>query len=249
MTGISLYNPVVIVAMSLIASMVFLVAAAVLGWDKGVLRSMSTPEYARGLITYLFAVMTIGTAVILVLSTLVTPAQPAAQSGSAQTVVLQGGPPQGGAQPASPLAAAQQTDPVKDQFERGKEILSLLLGVFGTIVGYYFGSSNTASTELRVSQPRVTPIGGDTAKAILVQCTVGGGSAPYLFGIAVGDKAAEPIEPVAEDGWIVREVPLSGATTGPVVIRVVAQDASGKKIERRAVTLLGGRVDPTPAVA
>ena len=164
---------------------------------------------------------------------------------SAQSVAQQGV-----AQQGAPLSVAQQTDPAKEQFERGKEVLSLLLGVFGTIVGYYFGSTNSsAATELRVSQPRVTLTGGDTAKTILVQCTVGGGSAPYLFGIAVGDKAAEPIAPVAEDGWIVQEVPVPGASTGPVVIRVVAQDASGKRIERRAVAVLGGKVDSTPVVA
>ena len=76
------------------------------GWDKGVLQSMSRTDYARGLITYLFAVVTIGTAVVLVVSALTTSAD----------------------------------DQHEKRFQRGKEILSLLLGVFGTIVGFYFGA-------------------------------------------------------------------------------------------------------------
>jgi hypothetical protein len=44
----------------------FLIGAAIFKLDKGeVLLSMSKVEFARGLITYLFAVVTIGTAVVL----------------------------------------------------------------------------------------------------------------------------------------------------------------------------------------
>jgi hypothetical protein len=201
--------------MGLIISMVLLIGAAVLGIDKGVLRNMSTPEYARGLITYLFAVMTIGTAVVLVLSTLITPPQ---------------------------STTPTQLDQIKDQFTRGKEILSLLLGVFGTIVGYYFGSTiATPAAELRLSHPRVTSIITDAGPAVLVQSTVAGGSPPYLFGIAVGDSKPETVEPVAEDGWIVREVALpAGASSSAVAIRVSVQDATGKRIEKIAMAPASG---------
>ncbi len=45
------------------------------------------------------------------------------------------------------LAALFQTDEyAKERFTRAKEILNLLIGVFGTIVGFYFGSQ-TQQTE------------------------------------------------------------------------------------------------------
>ena len=95
-------NPVVVLAGIIVLSVLFLILCAIFGWDKGVLQNMSRTDYARGLITYLFAVVTIGTAVVLVVSALTTSAD----------------------------------DRHEKQFRRGKEILSLLLGVFGTIVGF-----------------------------------------------------------------------------------------------------------------
>ena len=103
-TGIKAYlNPVTILAGGMLLAIVLLIGASTLGLDKGlVLSKMGQIEFARGLITYLFAVVTIGTAVVLVVSALTTEETPAHER----------------------------------RFERGKEILALLLGVFGTIVGF-----------------------------------------------------------------------------------------------------------------
>jgi len=110
---VGLLNPVVFIPIILIFSIFFLIGMAIMGWDKGaVLVRMGHRRFARGLITYLFAVTTIGTVV----------------------VVLVGG----------LLGDAVIADAA---WQRGKEVLSLLMGVFGTIVGYYFGSeaAKTAS--------------------------------------------------------------------------------------------------------
>ena len=54
--------------MLLVGSVIALIAAAVLGLDRGVLQNMANPEYARGLITFLFAVVTIGSALLLIVA-------------------------------------------------------------------------------------------------------------------------------------------------------------------------------------
>lgn len=103
----SFLNPVVALAFTMLLAIVLLIGATVLGLDKGLLLTkMGKVDFARGLITYLFAVVTIGTAVVMVVSALTGPESPEHRR----------------------------------SFQRGKEILSLLLGVFGTIVGFYFGS-------------------------------------------------------------------------------------------------------------
>src|SRR5258708_10327050 len=78
-TGIKAYlNPVTVLAGGMLLAIVLLIGASTLGLDKGlVLSKMGQVEFARGLITYLFAVVTIGTAVVLVVSALTTEETPA----------------------------------------------------------------------------------------------------------------------------------------------------------------------------
>ena len=67
-------NPVVLLAVVIIMSIIALIGAAVVGWDRGnVLLSMGRSDFARGLITYLFAIVTICIAVALMLSAVATP--------------------------------------------------------------------------------------------------------------------------------------------------------------------------------
>ena len=68
---------------------------------------LADKEIARGLITFLIALTTVGIAVILAISTILSTASP---------------------------------DDDK-RFDRGKQVLTLLIGVLGTIVGFYFGSA------------------------------------------------------------------------------------------------------------
>jgi hypothetical protein len=106
-TQAAIFQPVALASLLILLAVILLIAATVLGWDKGnVLQNLQNGLYARGLITYLFAVGTIGGVVVLILAALTSP---------------------GG-------------DEAKENFARAKEVLSLLLGIFGTIIGFYFGS-------------------------------------------------------------------------------------------------------------
>jgi membrane protease YdiL (CAAX protease family) len=89
------------------------------GLGDGFLTTISTNEAARSLITFLFAVTTVGIAIIVVLGAFLT-------SGDKDMITL--------------------------RFQQGKDVLSLLLGVFGTIVGFYFGSSNLSSEQQQRQQ-------------------------------------------------------------------------------------------------
>ncbi|BAV47121.1 DNA polymerase [Mesorhizobium loti] len=74
-------NPIVILATLILLSLFVMIGASMLGVDHGFLSGMARPELARGLITYLFAIVTIGIAVALVLNTLVGPAPSDANDG------------------------------------------------------------------------------------------------------------------------------------------------------------------------
>jgi hypothetical protein len=195
-----LRHPVVFIALLILAGVFILIGAAILGIDSGVLRGMAEARFARGLITYLFAVVTIGTAVLLIVSALT--------SGTA--------------------------DADKEKFQRGKEVLSLLLGVFGTIVGFYFGSelgetAQRAMQDLELSSPLVGATEVASGQGTTVTAYVSGGTPPYRYGIAFGEGAqVEYTDLVGADGWIVTEVvapEVSGDQT--VVLKIGVRDATG----------------------
>jgi PASTA domain/Putative Ig domain len=73
------------------------------------LDKLAVNEVARGLITFVVAISTVGIAIILAIST---------------------------------VLGSDSADDDK-RFDRGKQVLSILIGVLGTIVGFYFGSAPT----------------------------------------------------------------------------------------------------------
>jgi hypothetical protein len=75
--------------------------------DQKFLTNLANKEVARGLITFLIAIATVGIAIILAISTLVL----------------------------------TEGDAGDKRFDRGKQVLGVLIGVLGTIVGFYFGAS------------------------------------------------------------------------------------------------------------
>ncbi len=95
-----------IVSIAVVLAMLFVYLTAAPG-EVGI----ANVDYARGMITLLFAVGTVMIALLLTLS----------------AIFLTG-------------------DDAKERFDRGKEVLSLLIGIFGTIIGFYFGSATQEKT-------------------------------------------------------------------------------------------------------
>jgi hypothetical protein len=91
-------------------------------WSESFLTNLSRKEFARGLITFLIAVATVGIAMIIAISTIML----------------------------------NETADADKRFDRGKQILTILIGVLGTIVGFYFGS--TPDTEKPLTEQRVSAL-------------------------------------------------------------------------------------------
>jgi hypothetical protein len=196
-------NPIVVLATLILLSLFVMIGAAMLGMDHGFLKGMAQPEHARGLITYLFTVVTIGIAVSLVLSTLVGP---------------------------------QPSDANDGRFQRGKEILSLLLGVFGTIVGFYFGSETARANReetYQVSTLDVTPQPVGPSGAVTVRAVVRGGAPPFRYGIAQDNDPVDVKDVVFAGGWIVKQLQLKPATKGEAqTLHLIVDDSAGKRVEQ-----------------
>jgi hypothetical protein len=193
---VQLLNPIALVAILILVSILVLIGAALFGWDRGgILKQLAGSDFARGLITYLFAVGTIGTAVVLVLAALL------------------GGP------------------AVKERFDNGKEILSLLIGVFGTIIGFYYGSEVAASAtavqpagELQVAEVLFSDSVGASGQSVMAMTVVSGGAPPYRYWISTDTTARPNFNAYVGSNGVVSvqlTVPASGAAFLPVLVAVV----------------------------
>lgn len=201
--SVNFSNPIVVLASLILLSLFVMIGAAMMGIDHGFLNNMARADLARGLITYLFAVVTIGIAVALVLSTLVGP---------------------------------ESNDATDGRFQRGKEVLSLLLGVFGTIVGFYFGSEATkasgqepyALSTLDLAPEPVGPTGLVTIRAV-----VKGGTPPYHFGVAQGTDNVDVKDLAYDGGWIVKQFQLPAPKQGEVqTLHLIVEDSGKKRVEQ-----------------
>lgn len=115
---------------------------------------------------------------------------------------------------------AMTGDDAKDRFGRAREVFTVLMGVLGTIVGFYFGSADSAAVSLGVAEIRTVD------KQLLTY--ISGGTRPYRYSIISTDKDFKSIKSrVSEDGWIVEtlEQPLKVGTT----ITVDVTDSKGQK--------------------
>jgi hypothetical protein len=189
----NLLNPVPLVSLAMLLGVMFLLVMAIFGWDRGhVLFTMAQPDFARGLITYLFTIVTIGTAVVLIISGL--------------------------------------TVGNKEQFDRGKEILGLLLGVFGTMVGFYFGSEvSHVKAKLTLVPPILSASEIVSGEKLQVTALVQGGSPPYRMGITQGDSPPTSYDQAPRgDGWILTSINASDVNTDTTMtLWIGIQDGAG----------------------
>lgn len=196
-------DPVVFLTTVIVFSVILLIGAAVVGLDKGVLAGMSKSEYARGLITYLFALVTIVIAVALVLSAL-----------TATEIKFE------------------------ERFKNAKEILALLLGIFGTIMGFYFASETSRRSgdePLSLSSLDVTPQPGGSPDQVMLRAVVRGGAPPYRFAVQQGKAPTATTDVAGEGGWIVKQLKLhpKGADESESVY-VLVEDQNRKRAEQAA---------------
>jgi len=196
--------PVVLIALLILGGTFTLIGAAILGWDNGVLGRMADSRFARGLITYLFATVTIGTAILLIVAALTAPV----------------------------------TKQEERRFERGKEVLSLLLGLFGTIVGFYFGSelgkAGPETSPLELTAPLLGSTQLAPGQKTTITAHVNGGMPPYWLAVRLKkDAPLDYLSAVGADGWIVTDIVAPedlGPDTKFFSVTLGVRDATGQSV-------------------
>ncbi len=121
---------------------------------------------------------------------------------------------------------------IASRFAPAKDVLTILIGVFGTILGFYFGSvtgekGGLAVNDVAVAEDVVAPGGEATITGVL-----SGGTGPYAYAIAFDSHPPEDIaRTVAADGAINAKAKVS-AENEPRVVRftVTGSDSAGHEV-------------------
>jgi len=132
---------------------------------------------------------------------------------------------------ASVIMEASDTDALKERLSKGKEILTVLVGVLGTIVGFYFASNPEGSVASKmtvavIDAPKSVEAGADFS--VLAMTT--GGELPYDSTpiITVG-KGVEGEGSVNEQGVVkVKFKVAADVKSGAIPFVVGLRDKSGK---------------------
>jgi hypothetical protein len=172
---------------------------------KGFLESLSDRTVARGLITFLITITTMGIAIILAISTII-----------------------------SDGSAADQ------RFDKGKQVLSVLIGLMGTIVGFYFGASTDTKTQTQALAIAPATISNQQAKKgdkFTISFVASGGRPPYVYSIIF--DSATPLASIKDaksaDGAIKQEftVPDTLAADTEVKFQTSVTDSDNKTVDYR----------------
>jgi hypothetical protein len=162
-----------------------LIALTILGvigwglWNKGgFLKSLQDIPVARGLITFLIVITTMGIAIMLAISTLF------GEDGGDQDKT----------------------------FDKGKQVLGVLIGLLGTIVGFYFGSPDTKAAQAQmptvqtqgptIAPARVNNLQPKKGETFTISDYAYDGKPPYTYSITFDPAAIPPIKDIKSDSGV-----------------------------------------------
>jgi hypothetical protein len=137
------------------------------------------------------------------------------------------------------------------RFVAAKDLVTIVTGILGTILGFYFGSFNgerllTLAVDSPASYSSITP-GAD----VDVRANGKGGTPPYYFDILVidanGAPVSRPVENKQSQGAIAEKIKAPDKPTGKHSVVVLLRDAKGLQTRESVDVLVKSPESPPPA--
>ncbi len=130
---------------------------------------------------------------------------------------------------------------VKDRFGFGKEILTALIGILGTILGFYFGQSTSASAALQVAPAYVSNANPKRGDSVILYSVVSGGKPPYAYSISIKPDIIPPVqEKPSAQGVIQEEIKIPDSVPKDkdteFTFQIAIKDSAGKSVTYSDIT-------------
>lgn len=88
----------------------------------------------------------------------------------------------------------QDDNAVKVRFEAAKDLLTIVIGVLGTIMGFYFGSATSSTANLALLNTSLTPPALSAGQTATLVSQVNGGSKPYKYSVVFTDQTGTQVK-------------------------------------------------------
>jgi len=98
------------------------------------------------------------------------------------------------------------------RFDKGKQVLGLLIGLLGTIVGFYFGSAKEITTPptakaqvLAIAPANVSNLQPKKGEKFAISSFVSGGKAPYVYSITFDSPLLSAVKDAQSGEGVIRQ--------------------------------------------
>jgi hypothetical protein len=117
---------------------------------------------------------------------------------------------------------AQKDEAVKERFSHGKEILTMLVGILGTVLGFYFGTADKSTSNI----PTLASVRFEGQKLLT---HASGGTTPYRYSITSSNQSFAKIDGrITKDGWIAETLDKMPSPNSSVTVSIF--DAKDKAV-------------------
>ncbi len=131
----------------------------------------------------------------------------------------------------------------KSIYERAKTILSMLIGIFGTVLGFYYGSQDDATDKAGFLLRPIVVEAGESKSELNITASVEGGEPDYKFFVVVTDKDGKTIENLSrnqtnKNGILNLASPLNVTLQAgkTIIVSVTTIDAKGASATSKNIT-------------